>query len=115
MSWGGNGWGSGEPVATLAADEWNSGGQQAASTNEWDSGNQQTAGADERAGAKSEAEANDNNGNFGGGENDATNGNRDGQDASAFDGTCNLCGKDGHRKRDCPDKPAEVCANCQSE
>lgn len=29
-----------------------------------------------------------------------------------FRGTCNLCGVEGHRKVDCPEKPADKCKIC---
>lgn len=32
-----------------------------------------------------------------------------------FIGQCNLCQRDGHRAKDCPEKPAVVCRNCNAE
>lgn len=32
-----------------------------------------------------------------------------------FSGECRVCNKEGHMAKDCPEKPPQVCKNCQEE
>ncbi|KAI6487947.1 hypothetical protein MCOR11_008647 [Pyricularia oryzae] len=128
-SWGTDSWGGCQSTtAHGGANDWNSSGQQTTGAGDWNAGAQQDTGGGEWNSGGEQAtgtnqwnsgeDGNNNKNDFGGGQfggDEADAGGRGTQEPGAFDGTCNLCGKDGHRKRDCPEKPPQLCANCQEE
>ncbi|KAK5660074.1 hypothetical protein OQA88_13543 [Cercophora sp. LCS_1] len=94
------------------APTWNAGGDAAADTITGDGGWNASPSGDFGA-------ATDGNGGFGGNDNGAGFGDADGfgnndenVDGGGGDQACFHCGEQGHRKSECPTKPAEECFNC---